>query len=113
MSQLYETILNIYLVIEEGEVIGFKAKSYERSGEDDSKIEFLKARAKLDYDKAEDFGAPINKKGSFMKYSRFSKLEKHGMHFKLFENIFKQYDTPDNPLICVTPVVDGEILSDQ
>lgn len=112
MNQLYETILNIYLVIEEGYVVGFKAKSYERSGEDNNKIEFLKARAKLDFDKAENFGAPVSKKGFHMKYSKFSKLEKNGMHFKLFEDIFNKYEIPENPLICVTPVVDGEILSE-
>jgi hypothetical protein len=46
-----------------------------------------------------------------MKYSKFSKLEKRGMQFQLFEEIFSHFDVPEHPLICVTPVVDGKILN--
>jgi hypothetical protein len=62
-----------------------------------------------DYETAEDFSAPIDRLGRFMKYTKFSKLESQGMHFQLFENIFSNYNVPENPLVCVTPVVDGEI----
>jgi hypothetical protein len=33
------------------------------------------------------------------------------MHFQLFEEIFSHFDVPEHPLICVTPVVDGKILT--
>lgn len=46
-----------------------------------------------------------------MKYSKFSRLEQHGMQFRLFEEIFQKFDVPERPLVCVTPVVDGEILA--
>ena len=35
-----ETILNIYLIIEKGNVTSFKAKSYSVEGDDNSKIKF-------------------------------------------------------------------------
>lgn len=106
-----EIILNIYLVIAKGSVVEFKAKSYEHEGDDDDKIVFLKSCAKNDYDTAQSFNAPRSKLGGFIRYNKFAKLEEQGMHFQLFEEIFRDFNVPENPLICVTPVVDGEILS--
>ncbi|MCL6097310.1 MAG: hypothetical protein AB1775_02545 [Bacteroidota bacterium] len=44
-----------------------------------------------------------------MSYKKFSKLESNGMQYRLFEEIFEKFNVPQNPLICVTPVVDGEV----
>lgn len=107
-----EIILNIYLIINNGLVEAFKVVSYEMEGGDDRKIEFLKSHAKEDYIKAIEFYSPTDKDGKFMSYKKFHKLEKRGMHFQLFEEIFQRFDVPENPLICVTPVVDGEIYSE-
>ena len=106
-----ETILNIYLVINNGQVVEFRVVAYELEGGDDRKIEFLKSKAREDFDKAYKFDAPVDKKGKFMTYNRFHKFEKRGMHFQLFEEIFTSFKVAENPLICVTPVVDGEIYS--
>ncbi len=106
-----ETILNIYLVIENNRVVGFKAKSYQKQGSDEEMIKFLKEHAREDFLSAEIFGAPQNKRGMFMKYSQFSKLESQGMQYRLFEEIFEHFEVPENPLVCVTPVVDGKVLS--
>lgn len=107
-----ETILNIYLLINDELLTGFKAKSYRLSGTDDEKIDYLKRNAKLDFDTAIQFDSPIDKSGRFMSYSRFAKLEKQGMHFSLFEEIFTKFEVPDKPLICVTPIVDGEFYGE-
>ena len=109
---MFEKILNIYLIIENDEVTQFRAKVYEREGNDQNKIEYLKARAKLDFENAEIFDAPYDKKGVFMNYKRFSKLEKRGMQYKLFEGIFSHYDVPERPLICVTPMENGKLLAE-
>jgi hypothetical protein len=106
-----ETILNIYLVINNGQVVEFRAVSYEMEGGDDRKIEFLKSKAREDFEKAYKFEAPTDKQGKYMSYNRFHKFEKRGMHFQLFEEIFSKFNVPENPLVCVTPVVDGEIYS--
>jgi hypothetical protein len=112
MFDISETILNIYLVIEDGYVTGFRAKAYKSDEGDNQKIEFLKRRAKDDFNSAYRFDAPVNDKNQFMKYKSFNRLESKGMHFQLFEEIFQKFDVPENPLICVTPVVDGEIISE-
>ncbi|MDP2039344.1 MAG: hypothetical protein Q8L04_18355 [Ignavibacteria bacterium] len=105
-----ETILNVYLIIESGSVTAFKAKAYEREGDDKEKIQFLKDNASTDFASAFVFDSPKNKKGEYMPYKKFSKLEKQGLQYQLFEEIFGKFRVPQNPLICVTPVVDGEVF---
>jgi len=106
-----EIILNIYLIINNEFVEGFRAVGYEREGGDDNKIKFLKSRVIEDFKSAYKFDAPANADGKFMKYKKFEKLEKRGMQFQLFEKIFSHFSVPQNPLVCVTPVVDGKILN--
>jgi hypothetical protein len=106
-----EIILNIYLVIENGFVTSFRSITYELDGSDESKIEYLKNKANEDFSKAFTFDAPKNKKDEFMSYKKFHKLEKNGLQYRLFEEIFETFSVPANPIVCVTPVVDGEIYS--
>ena len=106
-----EVILNIYLIINDGLVVEFRAIAYEIEGGDDNKINFLKSKAAGDFSRAYHFDAPSDEKGKFMSYKKFSKLEKRGRQFELFEEIFTNFKVPQNPLICVTPVVDGKVLA--
>jgi hypothetical protein len=108
-----EKILNIYLVINKGFVEEFRAVGYEQEGDDDEKISFLKSRVREDFSSAYRFDSPRNKFGQFMPYRKFSKLESTGRQYQLFEEIFSRFSVPENPLICVTPVVDGEILASE
>lgn len=108
---MLEIILNIFLIINNGYVVAFKVKAHEMEGGDDRKIKFLKDAVKTDYETAQDFYAPQNEKGEFMKYNKFALLEKRGMQYQLFEEIFKSYNVPQNPIVCVTPVVDGKIYA--
>lgn len=106
-----EIILNIYIIIEDGKVVEFRAVGYEKEGGDDRKIEFLKSKAAEDFEKAYHFNAPSDKNGNFMPYRKFARLESRGKQFELFEEIFQKFNVPQNPLICVTPVLDGKILA--
>lgn len=106
-----EIILNIYLIINEGMVVEFKAFSYQVEGGDDYKIDYLKKRAVEDFSRAYHFDAPSDKHGKFMPYNKFAKLEQRGRQYELFEEIFSNFNLPEKPLICVTPVVDGKIIS--
>ena len=106
-----EVILNIYLIINEGLVVEFKAYSYQVEGGDDYKIDYLKKQAAEDFSRAYHFDAPSDKHGKYMSYNKFAKLERRGRQFELFEEIFSSFNLPEKPLICVTPVVDGKIIS--
>jgi hypothetical protein len=108
-----EIILNIYLVINNDKVMEFRAVAYEKEGGDDYKIRFLKGRASKDYELAYRFDAPTDKDGNYMKYKKFARLEQRGRQFELFEEIFSSFNVPQNPLICVTPVLDGKILAEE
>ncbi len=110
-GKMEEIILNIYLVINNNLVEEFRAVAYEREGGDDNKIKYLKSKATQDFEMAYRFDAPVDNNGQFMNYKKFHKLEKRGMHFQLFEEIFSKFNVPEHPLICVTPVVDGEIIA--
>lgn len=106
-----EIILNIYLIINDDYVVEFRAAAYEMEGGDDNKIKFLKSKAVEDFPNSYRFNAPSDKNGNFMKYKKFARLEDRGRQFELFEEIFSRFDVPQNPLICVTPVVNGKIIS--
>lgn len=108
-----ETVLNIYLIIENGYVTEFRANAYEVEGDDEDKIKYLKARAKEDFSRAFKFNAPRDRSGRFMRYSKFAKLEDRGKHPYLYEEIFEEFKISERPLICVTPVVDGRINSSE
>ena len=83
-----ETILNIYLVINNGLVVEFRVVAYEMEGGDGRKIEFLKSKARADFDKAYKFDAPTDKKGKFMTYNRFHKFEKKECIFSFLKRFF-------------------------
>lgn len=107
-----ETISNIYLIIENGLVIEYRANAYEIAGDDEDKIKYLKKRVKEDFSKAYKFDAPSDKYGRFMKYYKFAKLEDRGKHPNLYAEIFDKFNISERPLICVTPVVDGIIMAE-
>ncbi len=71
-----EVILNIYLIINKGLVVEFKAFTYQVEGGDDYKIDYLKKRAVEDFSRAYHFDAPSDKHGKFMSYNKFAKLER-------------------------------------
>ncbi|MCX6168576.1 MAG: hypothetical protein NTX65_04500 [Ignavibacteriales bacterium] len=106
---MQETILNIYLIIDKNIVTAYKCKAYQQDGSDEEKIKFLKEQAKEDFSNSYHFDAPQNKRGEFMSYKKFSKIESQGLQYKLFEEIFEKFHVPEKPMVCVTPVVDGDV----
>ncbi len=105
-----EKIVNIYLIIEGNYITEIKAIAYEKDGSDSEKIEFLKSQAENDLNRAINFDTPQNNKGELMTFKEFNKLSKYGNEYKLFEMIFEYFELPENPLICVNPIVDGKIM---
>ncbi len=109
---MLEKIANIYIIINNDSVVEFRAIAYEMEGGDDTKINFLKGKAKDDFKGAFHFDAPQDKNGAFLKYKKFARLEQHGLQYSLFEEIFEKLELPERPIICVTPVVEGKILAE-
>ncbi len=108
---LLEKIVNIYIIIEGETIKQLKGIAYEKEGTDYEKIEFLKSQAENDINRSINFNPPVSNKGDLMTYKQFNKLAKHGEEHKLFVEIFEYFDLPENPLICVSPVINGKINS--
>lgn len=105
-----ELILNIYLIINDNIITELRGLSYEFEGSDEEKINLLKKRAGEDFPASFHFQPPKDKKGNLMTAKKFLKLKKYNLETSLFEEIFERFNVSENPLICVTPVIDGKII---
>lgn len=105
-----ELIFNIYLVIEKGTIKFFRVQVYEREGTDEEKISFLKSRVHEDFESSYRFRPPKDRFGRDMSYNHFAKLAKRNQEFMVFEEIFREFEAPEQPLILVTPYIDGKLV---
>jgi hypothetical protein len=106
-----ETIHCLYLFIQNDTIFELGVATYNAEGSDENKIEFLKSRAFLDYKESKRFNIPkeyLGKKNSELHYRTFIAMQRQGIHLDLFEKIFEYYDSPSNPLVNITPIVDGK-----
>ncbi|MBU1100009.1 MAG: hypothetical protein KKA84_06355 [Bacteroidetes bacterium] len=101
-----EKIINIYLIIRKGIIEELAAKEYELQGSDEEKISYLESVAETGLISAEKFNSPTNESGEKISYKIFQKFEKQGIHFNLFEEIFRYYDLGDTPLVGINPVIE-------
>ncbi len=85
--------------------------SYSADGTDEEKVSFLRSRAAEDHLLAKEFGAPSDKDGKYMTWKSYEKLRKRNMEIQFFEEIFREFNVPKEPLILVTPVIDGVVKS--
>lgn len=118
-----ERIFNLYLFIQSrpassGIIQELGAMVHEHSGTDAEKIAFLQSQAKADLTEAQRFAVPeryvlvtANSEAtqSGLDYRGYERLVQGGRHLELFEEIFKAMNAPADPVICITPVVDGKI----
>jgi len=95
------------------------AAVHEWSGTDAEKIAFLQQQATEDLAEARCFPVPeryvlvaVNSDATWngLDYRGHEGLVQGGRHLELFEVIFQAMNASDDPLICITPVVDGKVL---
>lgn len=104
-----EKIFNLYFVVNNNKVTELRYKIYEIDGREEDKIKYLYSRAKDDYYIAEVLPPPQRENGDLMLYEELVKLERFNLHFQFFEEVFLAYSAPENPLVCVTKVIDNII----
>ncbi|MBR8251682.1 hypothetical protein [Burkholderia cenocepacia] len=97
-----EPIYNVYTFFEAGELMSVGIKRYYRQGSDKKKLEFLQARATLDFSVAERI--PL---ATPMSREEYHARERMGQTLAIFEPLFAAVDAGYTPLFCVTPIVDG------
>ena len=118
-----ERIFNLYLFIQSrlassGIIQELGATVHEYSGTDAGKIAFLQSQAEADLTEAQRFPVPeryvlvavnsdITRSG--LDYRGYEGLVQGGRHLELFEEVFQTINAPADPLICITPDVDGKV----
>jgi hypothetical protein len=119
MTATREKGLNLFLDIEDGVIVGIRAKCHELHGTDSDKARFLTKRVRRDFEKAKSFAVPASMcvvdvttrtaTPGRIRYQTF--LEAGGIASPLFNEVFAHYDVPQHPFVVVTPVVDGRLVT--
>jgi hypothetical protein len=114
-----EKIFNLYFYSNNNIINKVGAVCHELEGTTSSKINFLKCRVNIDYKNAMIFDIPefiesINSSLiiNSIDYTTYRDLCNSGNALIIFENVFQVYDAPENPLVIISPVVDGLLRYD-
>lgn len=111
-----EKIFNLFLFIESDIIVGLGARCHQADGSDREKLALLQRQVKHDLPGAERFPMPDRyqlvlpdgRTGTGLQYQSYQKLALLQRHLDLFEDIFTHFGASDNPLMCITPVVDDK-----
>jgi hypothetical protein len=112
-----EKIYNLFAEVNNGYVERLGAVVYTYTGTDEEKLNFLQNQVELDLKKIKYFPIPDKFTTSYkgIEYNRmltfqsYLQLDRIGKLYELFSDIFEYYNTDENPLICLTPIIDGVI----
>ena len=115
-----ETVYNLFVLIsDDGLVRSLGAVAHELGGSDESKLRTLQAAVEEDIPAAQMFPVPtrfvtvvdrggaINSIEGAISFAHYGTLLRDGAHLDLFEELLRAVDAPPDPLVCITPVVDG------
>jgi hypothetical protein len=111
-----EKTFNLFLFVDGDPIIQLGACCHEQEGSDRQKLSFLQSRVEADLPGAERFPIPDRYKlvrpggtgTTGLRYQSYLDLSRLGKHLELFEEVFVHFGAPNNPLMCITPVVDGK-----
>lgn len=118
---MQEKIFNLFIFIENDIIYELGVVVHEKQGTDKEKTAFLKSRVTDDYQKAIRFPIPkrytlkdlsINQTIAAITYENFRMLTHMNLALHVFEDIFESFHAPQSPLVCVTPIIEGQIKFD-
>lgn len=115
-----ERLFNLFVFVDDGIIRELGAATHDRAGTDQEKLKFLQAQVSTDFSATRRFPVPsryiLVKPGAAddagLQYRAFQALTQSGRHLEVFEEVFAALEGPDNPLFCITPVVNGEPKAD-
>jgi len=114
-----EKLFNLFLVIEDAIIQQIGAVCHEKDGTDEQKTKFLQSQVNDDLKNAKIYSLPkryvmITKKSSgtsgSISYDSFEQLGATGKQLEMFEEVFEDLGASQNPLVCITPIVNGKLL---
>lgn len=113
-----EQIFNLYYVIEQGVIRQRALMKYERRGTDQQKMAFLQSVCRADAPRAKRFPVPSGwvyidtegRKSAGITWDTYQQtvVPRYG-DIRWFEDIFQAEQAPQQPLVLITCIVDGEV----
>jgi hypothetical protein len=100
-----DTVYNLFLYVDKSRIKALGVAPHVLDGTDEQKISVLQERVQQDHKTAKQFEV----KGAF-EWSAYEGLMRLGRELEIFEEIFQDCKAPPNPLVVITPVVDGAPL---
>lgn len=110
-----EKIFNCFLYTDGTEISQLGVVVHEMDGSDEEKIEFLRRAVHNDFliaSLANVRSCSIGTSDGIFKYSSYMALVRSGRSSEVFEEFFVRYNSPKNPLCCITSIVNGEPMID-
>lgn len=113
--KMEETVFNLFVYVEGDYVTELGVVRHRIEGTDDQKLALLQAHVLSDSRAALRLAIPPRHLISYtdgeppsLQYATFRNMMLVGQHLDLFEDAFEGMAASESPLVCVTPVVDGE-----
>ena len=112
-----ERIFNLFLEVKEQTIYELGAVCHNAGGSDQTKLAFLQRNVLADLPRAKRYPIPERYRivdretghhASSMSYESYLTLSELGKHLEVFEEIFADLKGPANPLMCITPIIDGK-----
>ena len=120
-----ETIYNLFLVIEhDGLIRWLGVVGHECGGGDEGKYRLLQGAVEADIPAARilpvpkrfvtfvEGGRELESVEGAISFTHYGTLLRDGAHLDLFEELLRAVDAPPDPLVCITPTVDGVPMID-
>ena len=112
-----EKLFNLFLFVMGDIIHEIGAVCHERAGTDAQKLAFLQSQVATDFPVAKRYPVPdryilagdrgVAAPGG-LRYQSYLKLTAMGRQTEFFEEVFQHLGAPENPLMCVTPIVNGQ-----
>jgi hypothetical protein len=111
-----EKIFNLFLFLENEIIVGLGARCHQADGSDREKLALLQRQVKHDLPGADRFPMPKRyhlvfpdgRTGTGIQYQSYQQLARIQQHLDLFEEVFTHFGASNNPLMCITPIVDDK-----
>jgi len=97
-----ETAYNLFIYVHGGKISQLGVVAHDLSGTDDEKLAHLTRHVESDHNTAKRYAPRLP-----TTWAQYQALSRLGRHLELFEQIFQDVGAPAEPLLAITPIVDG------
>ena len=106
-----EPVFNFFYFVEDGIINEFGFVVHFVEGTDEEKLLYLHSQIDNDYPNSERFR--VDQNGKPMSLEAYTSLMRLGTHCQIFESVFARFDAGQNPMSCLTAIIDGKPRVDE